>query len=303
MSARSANVRGIVAMLAAVGMFSVMDLSIKRLVESYPAIQVTFLRGIASLPLLLAATGLFGTWADLVPRRWSLHLARGLLALLMLWAFVYALRLLSLGDAYSIFMSAPLLITALSVPMLGEHVGWRRWLAVCSGLIGVLIILKPSGNNWISLGGLAALAASAGYAINALTIRILSRSDTADATIICPLVILAAGSGVIALSDWVPLRFEHATWIAILGISGALAQHLMTYAFRRATPAVLAPLEYTALAWAMLFDYVMWSTTPSLRMLAGATIIVASGLYVFQRERRLEKQIQTGRPAKRPACL
>ncbi len=303
MSARSANVRGIVAMLAAIASFSVMDLSIKRLVESYPAIQVTFLRGVASLPLLLAATALFGRWADLVPRRWALHLARGLLALLVLWAFVYALRLLSLGDAYSIFMSAPLLITALSVPMLGEHVGWRRWLAVCSGLIGVLIILKPSGNNWISLGGLAALAASAGYAINALTIRILSRSDSADATIIYPLVILAAVSGIIALPAWVPLRLEHAAWIAILGISGALAQHLMTYAFRRAAPAVLAPLEYTALAWAMLFDYLMWSTTPSLRMLAGATIIVASGLYILQRERRLEKQIQTARHAKRPARL
>ncbi|NLG77342.1 MAG: DMT family transporter [Xanthomonadaceae bacterium] len=274
-------------MLAAVATFAVMDLSMKRLVETYPAIQVTFLRGVTSLPLLLAATGLLGRWGDLVPRRWTLHLVRGLLSVFVLWAFVYAVKLLSLGDAYAIFMSAPLVITALSVPMLGERVGWRRWLAVCVGLIGVLVILKPSGNNWISLGGLAALAASIGYAINALTIRILSRSDTADATIVWPLVILAAASGFIALPAWVPLRLEHAAWIATLGITGALAQHLMTYAFRRATPAVLAPLEYTALAWAMLFDYVVWATTPSLRMLAGAAIIVASGLYVFQRERRV----------------
>ncbi len=273
-------------MLAAVATFSIMDVTMKRLVEFYPAIQVTFLRGATSLPLLLAATGLLGRWGDLVPRRWLLHLARGLLGVFVLWAFVYAVKLLTLGDAYSIFMSAPLIITALSVPMLGERVGWRRWLAVCIGLAGVFIILKPSGNHWISLGGLAALAASIGYAINVLTIRILSRSDSADATIFWPLAILAAVSGAIAAPSWVPLRPEHAGWLLVLGASGAIAQHLITYAFRRATPAVLAPLEYTALTWAMLFDYVIWSTSPSLRMLSGAAIIVASGLYIFQRERR-----------------
>jgi drug/metabolite transporter (DMT)-like permease len=284
----SANFRGILAMLAAVATFAVMDVCMKRLVETYPAIQVTFLRGVASLPFLLLATGVFGHWGNLVPRRWTLHLARGLLGVIVLWLFVYAVKLLSLGDAYSIFMSAPLLITALSVPMLRETVGWRRWIAVCVGLVGVLIILRPSGNSWISLGGMAAFAAAAGYAINTLTIRILAHSDTADATILWPLVILAAVSGIIAVPSWHPVSWHHAGWILTLGVSGAIAQHLITYAFRRAVPAVLAPLEYTALAWAMVFDYVIWSTSPTGRMLFGAAIIVASGLYVFQRERRAE---------------
>lgn len=289
------NVRGIVAMLAAVATFAVMDLSIKRLVESYPAIQVTFMRGVASLPFLLGATAAFGKWSDLIPRRWTLHLVRGVLGVAVLWAFVYAVSLLSLGDAYSIFMSAPLLITALSVPILKERVGWRRWIAVCVGLLGVVIILKPSGSSWISIGGIAAFAAAVGYAINALTIRVLSRSDTADATIIWPLLILAAVSGVIAFPSWVALRWEHWGWILTMGVSGAIAQHLMTYAFRRAEPSVLAPLEYSALAWAMLFDYVIWATTPGARMLLGAAIIVASGLYVFQRESRGSNLPQTER--------
>lgn len=258
----------------------------KVLVETYPAIQVTYVRGIASLPLLLAAAGVFGKWSNLIPRRWSLHLIRGIVSVAVLWAFVYSVKLLSLGDAYSIFMSAPLLITALSVPLLKERVGWRRWSAVCVGMIGVLIILNPSGGGWISLGGIAAFAAAIGYAINALTIKMLSRSDTADATIVWPLVILTIVSGAIALASWVPLRWEHAGWIATLGISGAIAQHLITYAFRRAEPSVLAPLEYTALAWAMLFEYVFWATAPAIRMLAGAAIIVASGLYILRRESR-----------------
>jgi drug/metabolite transporter (DMT)-like permease len=277
---------GVFAMLVAVATFSMMDVAMKRLVESYPPIQVTFLRGISSLPILFLIAGCFGQWRDLIPQRWVLHLVRGLISVLVLWLFVYSVKLLSLSDAYAIFMSAPLLITALSVPMLRERVGWRRWLAVVVGLVGVLIILKPSGDAWISLGGLAALAAAVGYALNAITIRILSYSDSASATIVWPLVILTAVSGGVAVGVWTPVRWEHAGWIAVLGITGAAAQHAITYAFRRAAPATLAPLEYTALAWAMIYDYVLWSTSPSARMLGGASIIVASGLYVFRRERR-----------------
>src|SRR5687768_8008553 len=112
------NLRGILSMLAAVTTFSVMDVILKRLVEDYPAMQVTFLRGAASLPLLLAGNAIFGQWRDLVPRRWMLHIARGFLSVALLWCFVYAVSQLSLADVYTIFMSAPLLITALSVPML-----------------------------------------------------------------------------------------------------------------------------------------------------------------------------------------
>ena len=85
---------------------------------------------------------------------------------------------LSLANAYTIFMSAPLLITALSVPMLGEHVGWRQWIAVLVGLAGVIIVLKPSGTGLVTIGGLAALASAIGYALSAITIRILTRTDS-----------------------------------------------------------------------------------------------------------------------------
>lgn len=281
----ASNIRGVLAMLAAVGTFAIMDVTMKRLVEWYPAMQVTFLRGAASLPLLVGATALFGQWGDLIPRRWRLHIARGLLSVLVLWLFVFSVKRLSLADAYSIFMSAPLLITALSVPLLREHVGWRRWLAVLVGLIGVLFVLKPTGTNWITLGGLAAFGAAIGYALNVLTIKMLARSDTGAATVLWALTILTAVSGALAIPTWEAVRWQHAGWIALLGISGALGQYLITYAFRCAAPSVLAPLEYTALAWGVLFDYVLWHTMPSARMLIGASIIVASGLYVLRRER------------------
>lgn len=272
-------------MLTAVATFSVMDLSIKQLSAWYPEMQVTFLRGAASLPLLIVATLIQGKSRELIPHRWDLHLIRGVLGVLMLWLFVFAVKALSLADAYSLFMSAPLMMTALSVPLLKEHVGWRRWCAVLVGLIGVIVVLRPSGTNLITLGGLAALGSALGYAISALTIRILSRTDSGAATVIWSLVFITLISGAFCIAGWVPIQSVHLPWIVSLGVSGAIGQHLITRAFRAANPAVLAPLEYTALAWGMLFDWIFWATVPGSRMLVGASIIIASGLYVIHRER------------------
>ncbi|HKU13895.1 MAG TPA: DMT family transporter [Steroidobacteraceae bacterium] len=286
------NLRGILAMLAAVTTFAVMDVLLKTLVAEYPAMQVTFLRGAASLPLLLAATAAFGRWRDLVAKRWGLHVLRGFLSVVLLWCFVYAVGQLSLANAYSIFMSAPLLITALSVPMLGEHVGWRRWLAVLVGLVGVIVVLKPTGAGLVTIGGLAALASAVGYSLNAITIRILTRTDTSAATVFWTLLFLTLISGVVASLRWVPVQWDDWYLIAGLGISGAFGQYFITEAFRLAPPPVIAPLEYTALAWGVLFDWLLWATVPGLRMLTGAFIIVASGIYVISRERFTSAALQ-----------
>jgi drug/metabolite transporter (DMT)-like permease len=269
-----------------------MDVLLKRLSEHYPAMQVAFLRGASSLPLLLAANAAFGRLRDMRPKRWPLHVMRGFLSVALLWCFVYAVSQLSLADTYTIFMSAPLLITALSVPMLGERVGWRQWLAVFAGLIGVIIVLKPSGSGLVTIGGLAALASAIGYALNAITIRILTRTDSSAATVFWSLFFLALISGAISSTRWVPVLWDHWPLIVGLGISGAVGQYFITEAFRLAPPPVVAPLEYTALAWGMLFDWLLWATAPGLRMLTGAFVIVASGIYVISRERFTSAALQ-----------
>lgn len=291
---QSSNLRGIASMIVAVAAFAVMDVTMKRLVESYPPLQVTFLRATASLPFLLIATAFFGRFSDLIPKRIGLHLMRGFLGVIMLWLFVFAVRTLSLADAYTIYMSAPLLITALSVPILREHVGWRRWVAIVVGLIGVVIVLKPTGTGLITIGGIAALASAICYAISAITIRVLSRTDSAPATIFWTLSFISIISGAMVAFDWTPLRWEHGYLFFGVGLFGAIGQHFITQAFRLASPAVVAPIEYTALMWGMLFDWILWLTAPSVRMLGGAAIIVASGLYIIYRERLTM-------PATRPA--
>lgn len=279
-------------MLLAVATFSVLDVCMKRLAETYPAMQVTFIRGAASLPFILLVTAWFGRWSVLRPNRWGLHLLRGVLQVMTLFFFVYAVSRLSLANAYTIFMSAPLIITALSVPFFGERVGWHRWAAIVVGMIGVVVVVRPGADGvalegMTIIGGLAAIAAAVAYALGVLLIRVLSPSETSAATMFWALTLTAFFAGLLSIAGWVPVHWDHWGWIAVAGLSGALGQHFLTEAFRLALPAVVAPLEYTALAWGMLFDWLLWMTVPSSRMLIGAAIIVTSGLYLIHRERLL----------------
>ena len=167
-------------MLASVAVFSLMDAGLKTLATQYPPFQVAALRGGSSLPLLLAwALATAGPRA-LLRVRWPLHLLRGVLGIAMMASFVYALRTLPLSTAYTIFFVAPLLITALSVPILGERVGPRRWAAIAVGLLGVLVVLRPTGEGMLTLAGLAVLLAAFGYAVSAITVRVLARKMPSD---------------------------------------------------------------------------------------------------------------------------
>jgi drug/metabolite transporter (DMT)-like permease len=284
-AARS-NLRGIVSMLAAVGSFSLMDAAMKELAGSYSAFQVSFIRGMASLPFVLATALLLGKWHELKPMRWRLHALRGLLTVFMLASFVYSVSILSLADAYSIFMCAPLLITALSWPVLRERVGWPRWFAIGIGLIGVLVILRPSGAGLGTIGGLAALASAAAYAASAMMIRILSRTDTATSTVFWSLGIMTLVTGILSLTQWRPIEAHHWPWILSIAATGTLGQQFITDAFRRATPSVVAPFEYTALIWGLGLDWALWSVLPDSRFYVGASIVTASGLYLIWRERK-----------------
>lgn len=279
--------RGILAMLAAVALFSLMDAALKLLSPHYPALQVAALRGFASLPLVL-----LWAFATVGPRallrvRWSLHLLRGALAVLMMGCFMFALQTLSLATAYSLFFVAPLLICALSVPLLGERVGPRRWSAIVVGLIGVLVVLRPSTEGMLSLGGLAVLIAAAAYSLSSIAVRVLGRSDSTQSMVVWMLTMLSLGAGALAWPGWVPLQPGHWPLIAGIGVTGALGQYAITEAFRHGEPSLVAPLEYSALAWALGLDLLLWGVLPDSLTLLGAAIIVMSGLYLIRRERVL----------------
>jgi len=272
-------------MLAAVALFALMDAGLKTLSERYPPFQVATLRGAASLPLVLAWSLATVGWKPLVHVRWPLHVLRGVIGITMMAAFVYALKRMPLSTAYTIFFVAPLLITAMSVPFLGERVGPRRWTAIGIGLLGVLVVLRPSGEGMASLAGLAVLLAAFGYAVSAITVRVLARSDSNQAMVVWLLALMALGAGALAWPDWQPIRDDDLWLIAGIGVVGALGQYAITLAFRHGEASLLAPLEYTALVWGVLLDAFVWGVLPDAAVWIGAAIIVASGLYLLRRER------------------
>lgn len=272
-------------MLLAVALFALMDAGLKGLAAYYPPLQVAALRGAASLPLVLAWALATAGPQSLLRVRWSLHLLRGVLGVAMMAAFAYALRHMPLSTAYSIFFVAPLLITALSVPFLGEHVGPRRWVAIGMGLAGVIVVLRPTGEGVLSLAGVAVLVAALGYAISAITVRVLARTDSTQSMMVWLLAMMALGAGVLAWPDWVALRGVDAWLIAGVGVAGALGQYAITEAFRLGEASLIAPLEYTALLWGVILDATLWGVLPDRVTWLGAAIIIASGLYLLHRER------------------
>lgn len=282
---KNSSMRGISAMLMAVVLFSLMDAGLKWLSPHYPAIQITAMRAMASLPFVVIYVLIRRSAGSLLKVRWSLHLLRGVLGICMLALFTYGLKALPLSEAYSLFFIAPLLITILSVPLLKEKVGLARWLAIFVGLLGVLIVLRPGTENLVSLGSLSILAAAVCYSISAIAVRVISRTDSSDSMVFWAMTMIAIGAGAFAAPNWQTIALEHLWVLAGIGISGFFGQVAVTAAFQKGEASVVAPFEYSALAWGMGLDWLLWQTLPDSIALFGAFVIIGSGLYLIRKEK------------------
>lgn len=278
------NLRSIYAMLLAVAMFSLMDTVMKLLAEVYPAMQVAALRGLSSLPLVLLYIGWRGAFGSMFKVRWGIHVFRGALGVAMLSLFAFGLKNLSLAEAYSIFFIAPALITALSVVFLKERVDMARWIAIAVGLMGVVVVLRPTGAGMLTVGGLAILGAAACYAVSAITSRILGRTDSSEQMVLWLMVTMSIGATALAAPNWVALRAADLLLLAGLAVSGFIGQLAITEAFSKGEASSIAPLEYTALAWGVGFDWLLWAALPDRYTMIGAAIIIGSGVYLVRHE-------------------
>lgn len=288
------NVRAAIYMLVAVGSFSVMDACIKAISNHYAPVQIASIRGLSSLPIVLFWVAFSGGFAQLLRVRFSLHLLRGALGIMMLAAFAFSLRTLPLSAAYSIFFVAPLLITAFAVPILGEKVGWRRWTAIVVGLCGVLIVLRPGATSVNIVAGLAVLASATGYAISAITVRVLGRTDSTVSMVFWLMLLMGTGAAVIAAPAWTPIRATDLAAIGGIAVSGSLGQWAITEAFSRGESSFVAPFEYTAIAWGVGIDLMIWGRIPTAITFVGSAVIIASGLYLIRREKIVAQSDATG---------
>jgi drug/metabolite transporter (DMT)-like permease len=280
------NLAGIATMVAGVFCLATMDALAKFLGEGYPVVQLVFLRSAIALPLLLAIAWVCeGGFAGLRTRRPWVHVARSGLVALAIFSFYTALTYLPLAEVTAIAFAAPLIMTALSHPLLGERVGWRRWSAVLVGFAGVLIVVKP-GTAAFQPAALIALAAALFYALMLMTARKFAASESALSLVVWS----TAGAGLIAGAltpfAWTPVAAGDAGWFLALGGLGAVTMLLLTRAFHLAPAAVVAPFDYTALIWALAYGWLIWGEVPAATTWAGAAVIAGAGLYVTHRESR-----------------
>ena len=278
------NVRSIQAMLVAVVLFSIMDTTMKLLAAEFPPMQVAALRSLASLPLVVAYVAWRGAFKAVLRVRWPLHLLRAVIGVVMLALFAFGVKTLSLAEAYTIFFVGPILITALSVFVLGERVDAPRWIAIALGMVGVLVVLRPSGQGFLTAGGLAVLVAAVCYAVSAVAGRVLARSERSEHMVFWLMLMMALGATLLAAPGWVAVQARHLPLLGALALSGFMAQLAITEAFSHGEASVVAPFEYTALAWGVAIDWLMWKTLPDRYTLLGAAIIIGSGLYLIRHE-------------------
>lgn len=276
------TMRGVVAMLLAMGSFSLMDVALKVLSAHYPPLQVAALRGLTCLPLVLLYVRWQGQLAAVWRVRWPLHLLRGVLSVLMLSLFAHALQTLSLASAYVLFFIAPVLVTLLSVPVLKERVGAGSVWAVLLGLAGVWVAMRPGPDLWQSAASWAVLAAATCYAVAAVVGRVLTRTDVPASLVFWTTVSLSVGGTALAWPGWVDIDTAHTPWLVLLAVTGLVGQIFIVEAFRHGRAAVVAPFEYSALAWGVLFDMVWWQVWPDSRTWLGATLVVAGGLVLLR---------------------
>ncbi|MEE9209420.1 MAG: DMT family transporter [Kiloniellales bacterium] len=275
--------RGILWMLATAFCFVSMDALAKYLSQSYPVLQVVWARYVFHLLILALVLG------PRLPRvartgRLGLQFLRSLFLLGATGLFFAALSFIPLADATAIMFVAPILVTAMSVPLLGEHVGPQRWASVVVGFLGALVIIRP-GSDAMEPAALLALGAASCYGFYQIATRRLSATDAPLTTLM-----YSAAVGVLVSSAAVPFFWvtpSPADWLTMMGLGlfGALGHFALIKAFQAAPAVTVTPFGYVNLLWAVLFGFVFFGELPDTWTVLGAAIIAASGLYILHREK------------------
>ncbi len=275
--------RGILWMLLAIFLFVSMDAAAKYLSQSYAVPQVVWARYVFHVLVVVLVLNRHVPRL-LRSRRLGLQLARSLLLVVTTGCFFLALSLLPLAEASAIMLVAPLFVTALSVPLLGEPVGLRRWCAVVVGFLGALIVVKP-GAGVFEWAALLPLAAASLYAFYQIATRVLAASDPPETTLLYTGLVGALAAS--AVVPWAWQAPDAAGWalMAVVGTLGGASQFALIKAFESAPAAVVSPFGYSNMIWATLYGLVLFGDVPEWTTLAGAGVLIASGLYVWYRER------------------
>lgn len=280
---------GIILAVMAMALFSSQDAFVKAMTAHYSVVTILFWRSFGILPLAVGLVWREGGLAAFRTRRIGLQILRGIFLFLMFLGYYIGLTRLELATATTLVFSAPLMTTLLSALILKEPVGRHRVIAVVVGFIGVMIVARPGGDAFHWAAGLC-LVASFFYSLSMVLTRYLSDTESLGTLVFYPNVIFLVGAGALLPLEWTPPSLAHLGLLVAFGGVIFLAHVAITQAYRIAPPPVLAPFDYTALIWALLWGWLLWDEWPGPMTLAGALVVVGAGLYLVYREAKRNRK-------------
>ena len=277
--------RGALISLAAFGLYSTHDVVVKLLGEHYTSFQIIFFSGLLSFPVVSLLLLSDKTDGNLVPRHPWWSLARSVTGVATGAMGFYAFSVLPMAQCYAMLFAMPLVITILSIPMLGEKVGFHRGVAVAVGLAGVLIVLRP-GAEPMSLGHLAGIGAAVMGALSSVIVRKIGKNERSIVLMMYPMLVSVLAMGLLMPFVYRPMPVEHLALNGVVALLGMCGAFLIILAYRAAPAVIVAPMQYSQILWAAFYGWLLFSEEIDLWTGVGSAVIIASGIYIVLREGR-----------------
>ncbi|WP_299727960.1 DMT family transporter [uncultured Tateyamaria sp.] len=279
----SSNVKGALLSLIAFGVYATHDVFIKTLGATYSPIQLVFFSVLLSFPLATINLMRERAAATLLPvHPWWIGL-RTVAAVITGFAAFYAFSNLPLTQTYAILFATPLIITVLSIPILGETVRLQRWLAVLVGLIGVIVVLRPGGTE-LGLGHAAALLAACTGAFASIVLRKIGGEERPVVVMLYPMVANFVVMGAMLPFVYKPMPIEHLGYLAVISVFAWVGGRVIISAYQTGEAAIVAPMQYSQILWATVYGFIFFGESLDLYTGIGAAIIIASGIFIVIRE-------------------
>lgn len=281
--------RAVLFMLGGSVLLTINDALIKSLASGYPVGEVLFIRGAFVMPWIFMLAWHAGGMSSLLVRSFKGQVLRGVCVIASAFLFISGLTFLPLADAIAAAFTGPLFVTAMAPLVLGEKVGWRRWMAVGAGFIGVLFMVRP-GSGALQLAILFPLFAAMFGGMRDLITRRISQTESTVAVLFVTTAIVMTSGLFTAPFGWNALRPGDIPYFALSGFLLSGAHYALIESFRLGEAAVVAPFKYSSLIWAILLGYLVFGDLPDGWTIMGASIVVGAGLYILHRETSLKKK-------------
>ena len=277
------NYTGSLYALIAFSLFAIHDVFIKFLTLHYLVFQIIFVSSLIAIPFTLLIIPIFSDITSLKPVYPKVMFFRVIILITTSACVFYAISSISLAEVYALLFSAPIIITALSHPLLREKVGWKRWSAVLFGFCGVLIVLQPN-ILYLKMGHLAAITAAFGIAIISILLRKVGKKERVALVLIYPLIGNVLIMGCISAFIYKPMPVEHLGLSTLVGIFSSTGMVFMIFAYRISNVVLVAPMQYSQIVWGSFLGWLLFSEKVEFNVVFGATIIISSGLFIVFRE-------------------